>query len=107
RRSRGAVRVDVLHVRGLETGVGERRAHGELGTRALRRRRRQVIGIRRLAEPDDLAEDRRTARKRVLQRLQDQRTRTFPEDAAVPSPPPTPSTSAAPRSMIRYAAPTA
>src|SRR5665213_1058194 len=79
-RSAGTVRIDVLDVLGLESGVDECALNG--ARHAANIGRREIAGIRAHSEADDLAEDLGAARLRPFEWLKHQNGRTFADHHA-------------------------
>ena len=77
------VRVDVVHLLRLETGVIQGHLHAAAGTLALRQRRSQVVSIRAETVAGHLRQNAGTASLRVLQRLQHHHTGTLAHHKAI------------------------
>ena len=83
-RRRRAVRVDVRDLVRVRAGVTERVAHDAERAVAVLRRRGDVVRVAGHPVAGDLGVDRRAARLRVGQVLEDQDARALAEDEAVP-----------------------
>ena len=80
---RRAVCVDVLDLRRFHAGLVQGHLHRARVALALRRRRRDVIGVCRRAITNDLAVDLRFAGERAFALLEDEHRGAFREDEAV------------------------
>src|SRR3546814_7852070 len=69
-RRRGAVRVDVVDIAGIQPGALQRRLHRQEAAVAVFRRRGDVVGVAGQAVADHLCIDRRAARLGVLELFQ-------------------------------------
>src|SRR5579871_1397572 len=82
-RSGGGVRIDVLHLRGIEARIEQRIHHGAARAIPVIGRRRDVEGIAAHAEAEELGIDLRTARPRLIVVLEHHRAGAVTHDETV------------------------
>ena len=81
----GGVRVDVSHVRGFDSRVGQSGAHRQTRAVSVTGRLRDVVRVARLSVPSHLRIRNRATTHRIFKTLQHQHTGALAHDETAPS----------------------